>query len=294
MIENEHWLRQALKMGNLSKDLSSKVGVVFEDDQRMIAYGYNGMLRGMNDSNPSRNERPEKYYWYEHAETNGMYNVVKSRHGSEDKIALLNYIPEMDDMRALLSVGVNRVYMEGNKEGGDRRIKAIAQELNVDLIWLDKGFTPLSRQDEKAMGHLEAVRDYGKGLSHKQEGHACFIYESNWTPVTQGVAGGVRPLSSEVRDYITPAREGVLHLASKELKGKSAYVSHCPCEKCAVALGLVQVKEVYAPDPKSWNRDYDQRWIEGMESTVRRLMDEFGVPLKTMEMPSKVNKLKIK
>jgi len=74
------WLETAKHFASWSKDESSKVGaVIVGDRQRLLSIGYNGLPTGMNDcpvDHPERHERPEKYYWYEHAERNAVYSAA--------------------------------------------------------------------------------------------------------------------------------------------------------------------------------------------------------------------------
>ena len=63
-------------VAGFSKDPSTKVGaiIVMEGDNSPKSFGYNGMPRGLDDASIIRNERPEKYFWYEHAERN-VYTI---------------------------------------------------------------------------------------------------------------------------------------------------------------------------------------------------------------------------
>lgn len=76
-IVNGKWLGRLLKMAKdvatWSKDSSTKVGAVITTRQgRPISWGFNGMPMGIDDDIPERNERPEKYKWFAHAEQNAM------------------------------------------------------------------------------------------------------------------------------------------------------------------------------------------------------------------------------
>jgi len=65
-----------------SKDKSTHVGAVVVDDLNIVrSMGYNSFVRGINDDVPERQERPEKYFWFEHAERNAIYNSQLSLRG---------------------------------------------------------------------------------------------------------------------------------------------------------------------------------------------------------------------
>lgn len=85
-----YYMRFAISAAQKSKDPSTQVGACLVKDNSIISLGYNGICRGVFDPNDSgehqnlesikkRNERPEKYFWWEHAERNSIYNAV--RHG---------------------------------------------------------------------------------------------------------------------------------------------------------------------------------------------------------------------
>ncbi len=62
-----------------SKDQSTKLGaVITTPDHVILSTGYNSFPRGINDNLPERQERPEKYFWFEHAERNAIYNAARS------------------------------------------------------------------------------------------------------------------------------------------------------------------------------------------------------------------------
>lgn len=79
------------------------------DSFEVLALGYNGMPRGIDDSDPKRWERPLKYMRVEHAERNGLYNA--SRRGVEMRgaIAIVTLFPCADCARALIQSGIQAV-----------------------------------------------------------------------------------------------------------------------------------------------------------------------------------------
>ena len=104
--DKQKYLKSSEKLAtDFSKDPSTKVGaMVIQDPDVMVSYGYNGMLRGLDDHDPKRQERPEKYFWYEHAERNTIYN--KARDVVSGKLMLLNHVPSMESARAISSSGI--------------------------------------------------------------------------------------------------------------------------------------------------------------------------------------------
>ena len=61
-----------------SKDERTQIGaVIVGEDKEIVSTGYNSFPRGLDDSIKLRQERPEKYYWFEHAERNAIYNAAR-------------------------------------------------------------------------------------------------------------------------------------------------------------------------------------------------------------------------
>ena len=78
----EKWNKRFMEVADLqvaqwSKDHSTKVGAVIVKDGVILTTGYNGFPRGCNDDLEERHERPEKYQWVIHAETNSIINAAR-------------------------------------------------------------------------------------------------------------------------------------------------------------------------------------------------------------------------
>jgi dCMP deaminase len=102
-------IMDAVAMG--SKDPSTKVAcVIAGPDHEIRATGYNGLPRGCVESE-ARNERPEKYYWYEHAERNAIYNACRHGAALHGCTAYVSGISCCDCARALIQVGIARIYV---------------------------------------------------------------------------------------------------------------------------------------------------------------------------------------
>lgn len=95
----------------LSKDRSTKVGaVVVGPDGEIRAMGYNGMPRGCDDTNEARHVRPEKYFWFEHAERNLIFNAARIGVPLKGCTLIVSGLyPCMDCARAIVQSGITRV-----------------------------------------------------------------------------------------------------------------------------------------------------------------------------------------
>ncbi len=95
-----------------SKDQSSRVGCVIVDSlNRIVSVGYNGPPRGVNDDMVPQT-RPEKYYWFEHAERNAIY---QARGGVEGCTLYVGCMPCADCARAIIQAGVRKVILRSRE-----------------------------------------------------------------------------------------------------------------------------------------------------------------------------------
>jgi dCMP deaminase len=129
---------------NFSKD-GTKVGAIFlaPDSHQILSMGYNGMPRGFNEKNETRWERPQKYFYVEHAERNAIYNAC--RHGTplENSIAVVTMFPCADCMRALIQSGVKEIItvkpdMEDTRWGNHFQASLeMCQECGIELSYVE-------------------------------------------------------------------------------------------------------------------------------------------------------------
>lgn len=96
-----------------SKDNSTKVGAVLvAKDNTVISIGYNSFPRGIIDDKPERQERPEKYFWFEHAERNAIYNAARSGVSTLGVTLYLTVaVVCCDCARAIINAGVTDVWL---------------------------------------------------------------------------------------------------------------------------------------------------------------------------------------
>lgn len=93
-----------------SKDPSTKIGAVIVKDQQIIATGFNGFPRGVEDAEERLNDRPTKYRFVVHAEENAILQAA--RHGVSIKGATLYCwcdVPCERCMASLINAGISRI-----------------------------------------------------------------------------------------------------------------------------------------------------------------------------------------
>lgn len=108
---DKRWLQMAEVVASWSKDPNTKVGCVIVDDrQNLLVTGWNGIPRGVEDESDLRNEKPEKYKWYEHAERNAIYNAAaKGSTSLRGSTLYTTLFPCCDCMRGVIQSGITRV-----------------------------------------------------------------------------------------------------------------------------------------------------------------------------------------
>lgn len=91
-----------------SKDPSTKVGALFlaPESLQILTMGYNGFPRNVDESKPERWERPVKYFFASHAESNCIANAC--RHGTplEGCIAVVTMFPCSTCAKIMIQAGI--------------------------------------------------------------------------------------------------------------------------------------------------------------------------------------------
>ena len=108
----EYFLNIAEQVKLKSKDQSTQIGaVIVGEDNEVLSTGYNSFPRGMDDSKQERQERPEKYFWFEHAERNAIYNAARVGTALKNStIYLTSGVPCMDCARGIVNSGIKVVW----------------------------------------------------------------------------------------------------------------------------------------------------------------------------------------
>lgn len=138
------YMSMAYLIAMKSKDRSTHVGcVIVGEDNSVRTLGFNGFPRGINDDDDHKHERPEKYFWAEHAERNAIYNARSDIRGSR---AYVNFLPCADCTRALIQTGVQQImvderFSKAHSTGSDKfddshRVSLnMLAEAGVKLTW---------------------------------------------------------------------------------------------------------------------------------------------------------------
>lgn len=128
-----------------SKDQNTQIGaVIVGEDNEILSTGYNSFPRGLDDNKNERQERPEKYFWFEHAERNAIYNAARvGTPLKNSSIYLTSGLPCMDCARGIVNSGIKKVYCKqtcttNNKEMREeqqKRSMVLLNECGVEVIF---------------------------------------------------------------------------------------------------------------------------------------------------------------
>lgn len=268
-----------------SKDPSTKVGAVLVDpsDFNQITEGYNGMPRGMDESPAERHARPLKYAFYEHAERNAIYNVVRPK--LKNSIAVTTTFPSISCVRALLAVGVTEIVTP--------RLTPGCAESELASLFLREGGLLVHWADaldvaERHQRKLEQYLRYARRLAHVsskdiEPSATLLIAPHEYTRLASGYSGVPRGGNDalperylgENRDMWVESsvRNAIYNAARPILKGSVGFVTATTCVECARALASSGVKEIFYKDPPA---DFKERWGSSITGALA-LLDELGV-----------------
>lgn len=99
-------------VAKLSKDTSTQVGaLIIGASNEVRSMGYNGAPRncGADEPGDPRGLRPEKYYWYSHAEANAITNAARVGTPLEGSHIVVTHFPCMDCARLIVQSGIKQV-----------------------------------------------------------------------------------------------------------------------------------------------------------------------------------------
>ena len=114
---DEYFINIAEQVKLKSKDRKTQIGVVVVGkDNEIVSTGYNSFPRGINDNLNERQERPEKYFWFEHAERNAIYNAARIGVSTLGTTMYMTCGMSCSDCaRAIINSGVSKIVLRKGK-----------------------------------------------------------------------------------------------------------------------------------------------------------------------------------
>jgi len=120
---DEYFINIAEQVKLKSKDKRTQIGVVVVGkDNEIVSTGYNSFARGINDDIDERQERPEKYFWFEHAERNAIYNAARIGVSTLGTTMYMTCGMSCSDCaRAIINSGISKIVLrKGKGAKGDK------------------------------------------------------------------------------------------------------------------------------------------------------------------------------
>lgn len=110
---DEYFINIAQQVKLKSKDERTQIGVVIVGkDNEIVSTGYNSFPRGINDDIDERQEKPEKYFWFEHAERNAIYNAARIGVSTLGTTMYMTCgISCADCARAIINSGISKIVL---------------------------------------------------------------------------------------------------------------------------------------------------------------------------------------
>ena len=99
-----------------SKDERTQIGaVIVNSDKRILATGYNGFPKGIDDAEEKYDNRELKYELIVHAEMNAIYNATFNGISLKDSTLYVWGLPVCSECaKGIIQVGINRVVMSAS------------------------------------------------------------------------------------------------------------------------------------------------------------------------------------
>lgn len=115
----QRYLRLAREVSTWSKDPSTKVGaVIVGDNGQIIAQGYNGFPRGVED-NERLNDRPTKYSLVVHAERNALLNALYNGASVKGATMYVHGLPICNECaKSVIQAGISNVVYDSEPKQG--------------------------------------------------------------------------------------------------------------------------------------------------------------------------------
>ena len=140
LILSNKWDKRYMQLAEVvstwSKDPSTKIGTVAIGSKgQVLAQGYNGFPRGIDDSDDRLNNREEKYKYVVHAEMNLIYNATLNGISLDGSTIYIHGLPACSECaKGLIQVGIKRIVMnkESIENAGDHWQESF--ELTLQLL----------------------------------------------------------------------------------------------------------------------------------------------------------------
>ena len=110
---DDYFMSMVYLAASKSKDERTHIGaVIVGKDNEIKSTGYNSFVRKLRDDVLERQKKPEKCFWFEHAERNAIYNATLIGTSLKGCKMYTNGIPCMDCARGVVQSGILEVIVD--------------------------------------------------------------------------------------------------------------------------------------------------------------------------------------
>lgn len=134
---------EAVLWSRRSHDSETQCGCVLVKNKTVIATGYNGFMRDINDS-ALPNTRPEKYPFMIHAEANAVYNCAREGKSTLGARAYITAPPCTTCLQMLWQCGIHEIYFSNlsspKSDVWSKRYNDVLRQIdsNIRMVFIPK------------------------------------------------------------------------------------------------------------------------------------------------------------
>ena len=148
---SDKWIKRYLELAKSvsewSKDPSRKIGAVAVGSKgQVLAQGFNGFPRGINDSEERYNDRDTKYKYVVHAEMNCIYNATYSGTSLDGSSLYVFGLPVCSECaKGIIQTGIKEVFWTVSQDIPDRwtnsyaSTKNMLREAGINITYVNTG-----------------------------------------------------------------------------------------------------------------------------------------------------------
>ena len=110
---DDYFMSMVYLVASKSKDERTHIGaVIVGPNKEVVSLGYNSFPRKLNDYIPQRQKKPEKFFWFEHAERNAIYNATLIGTSLKGCKMYTNGVPCANCARGIIQAGIFEVIVD--------------------------------------------------------------------------------------------------------------------------------------------------------------------------------------
>jgi dCMP deaminase len=144
---DSRFMKLAREISTWSRDPSTKIGaVIVNDERRILATGYNGFPRGIEDTEERLNDREQKYPLIVHGEMNALMNALYSGVSVKDTTLYVWGLPVCSECtKNVIQSGIKRVVITYPEHAPEKwrtqwnnMSKPMYQEAGVSITYINE------------------------------------------------------------------------------------------------------------------------------------------------------------